>query len=73
MNLEQYRVHRAIIIDKPIKCIVARKTKGKKNFEIQETKVSLYQTVGLAHDNTIIFLGKDERGERFAINEKQIK
>ena len=73
MNLEQYRVHRSIIIDPPINCIVSRKTKGKKTFEIEEIKVSLYHTLGLAYDDTIILLAKNERGEKFVTSEKQIK
>ena len=73
MNLEQYRHQKSITFETPIKCIIIKKRFYKKNDEIVDLKVSLYQTVGLAHDQTIIFLAKDERGERFAVNEKQIK
>ena len=76
MNLEQYRIHKKIEITPPIVCVVSKRKSHKPKVgesEYYDIKVKLYRSSGLAWDKTIVFLAEAENGEKFSINENQIK
>jgi hypothetical protein len=73
MDFEKYRFHKKIPIEPPIKCkaMVLNSSRAKGASKEIELNVELFHTAGLAHDKTIIFMGRVGKQIK-PINEKKI-
>jgi hypothetical protein len=73
MDLEQYRFHKKMPIEPPIKCkaMILNPSRLKGAIKEIESNVELFHTSGLAHDKTIIFMARVGK-EIKPVNEKKI-